>query len=126
MKTSMSQRSAGHCRAIFAVALFCIVIGCFKSTEVNLDHEVVGKWKTSDGVTIAFYKDGVASVEGNKAQWKPIDSSSVRIEGEDQIAEFVITKNSDGGMVGVIELAGAEMKENLFGVDLTYTKVIKK
>ena len=121
----MIQRSTGYCRVVFAVVFLCLAAGCCKPTEVDLDHEVVGKWQTKDGVAIAFYKDGVASVHGSKGQWKPIDDSSVRVGDDEQIAEFVISKKGDGSMVGVFELAGTELG-SAFGVDMTYTKVVKK
>ena len=121
----MIQRSTGYFGVIFVLVCSCLVISGCRPTEIDLDHDAVGKWKTKDGITIAFYKDGVAAAHGSKVQWKPIDDTSVRIEDEREIVEFVISKKDDGSMVGVIELAGTEMT-SLFGTNMTYTKVAKE
>lgn len=121
----MIQARAVYSAMALVIIFSYLAIGGCKPAEVELDHKAVGKWQTKDGVTIAFYKDGVAAVEGSKVQWRPIDESSVRIEDEKQIAEFVISESDDGRIVGVIELAGREMT-SVFGRNMTYTKVAKK
>jgi hypothetical protein len=122
---AMIQRGEGYSAVILALVCFCLVIGGCRPTEIDLDHDAVGKWKTKDGLTIAFYKDGVAAAHGSRVQWKPLDDSSVRIEDEKEIGEFVISKRDDGSMVGVLEVAGTEMT-SFFGTNMTYTKVAKK
>jgi hypothetical protein len=120
----MCQRRSGY-RVATVVAFLCLAGGCCRSNEVSLDHEAVGKWKATNGLALAFYNDGVVALHGSKAQWRPIDDTSVRIEDENEIAEFNISKKADGSTVGVFELGGTEMTK-VFGVDATYTKVVKK
>ena len=122
----MIKRRAGSITIACAAIFLFLVVGCCKPTEVDIDHEAVGKWKTKDGVAVAFYEDGIAAVNGNKVHWRPIDASSVRVEDEKEVGEFVISKKSDGSMVGVFEFAGTQMTQNLFGVDMTYVKVVRK
>ena len=125
-RRGMINRRAGYISISCVATLLCLAIGCCKPAEVNIDHEAVGKWKTKDGVAVAFYEDGVAAVNGNKVHWRPIDASSVRVEDEKEVGEFVISKKSDGSMAGVFEFGGTQMTQSLFGVDMTYVKVVRK
>jgi hypothetical protein len=107
---------------ICAVVAALVLAGCrCNETAQAFNHDVIGKWNDED-LAISFYDDGVGSVRGHKFHWRPIDNSRVRLEVEDEIAEFVISQENNGDVTGSLVYGGAKLADFVSGETLKFKK----
>ncbi len=94
------------------LCLACVALAVLLNScpSTRGDHAVLGRWEGSFQ-TISFYMNGVASLNGVRCEWEPINDSAVILEvpgeGTVMIFEFEIARR-DGKEIGKMGLPGFE------------------
>jgi hypothetical protein len=103
----------------FLVLGFCLTLGsCSTCFNFDAKHSAVGTWK-GKWVSIQVDSDHVASVNGARFSWAPVDDSTIRLEfdGPQELKDLPVLIH-----LRITDAEGRQATVNLAGFDVVLTR----